>query len=182
MLKKLALISLGALLAVIVLGVTGLVYAQTQTPDGRYGYGPGMMGGRGGFGPGGMMGRYADGSYGVLHKYMLEAWAEAFDMTVEDLQARLNDGDTMWVIAQEKGLSQDEFYKLMVEVHKKAIEAALADGAISQQQADWMLSRGPMMGAGAGFGPCHGGGFGPGTGPGRGPWGQPTATPTEPAG
>lgn len=170
MLKNIMLIVAGMLLGVIVLGVAGYAFAQTQTPPTPWG--PGMKSGRGG----GMMGGTGQG---VLHDYMLKAWAEAFEMSPEELQARLNQGDTMSTIAQEKGLSQEAFFQMMAGVRTKAIQAAVADGVITQQQAEWMLSHMNRMGSG-GFGARGGGnrGFG---GRGGGPcWGTPQAT--EPAG
>jgi len=164
MFKNILLIIAGMLLGAIVLGVAGYAFAQTQTPPTPWG--PGMMNGRGG-----MMG---GAGTGVLHDYMLKAWAEAFDMSVDDLQARLNQGATMGTIAQEKGLSQEAFFQMMAGVRTKAIQQAVADGVISQQQADWMLSRMNHMGRG-GFG------FGNGKwGFGCPYWGTPQAT--EPAG
>lgn len=174
MLKNILLVVAGMLIAVVVLGVAGLAYAQTQTPDGLLGQG--RMGGRGMDGAwkmGGRGGMMGGAGQGLLHEYMVKAWAEAFEMKVEDLQARLDQGDTMWTIAQEKGLSQEAFSQLWQEVRAKAIQAAVADGVITQQQADWMLSH---QGGRGGAGGCQGMG-----GAGRGPRFQ-SPQATEPAG
>lgn len=157
MFKNVLFVVAGMLIAVIVLGVAGFAYAQTQTPDGLFGQG--RMGGRGTDGAwkmGGRGGMMGSAGQGLLHDYMLQAWADAFEMKVEDLQARLDQGDTMWTIAQEKGLSQEAFYQLRQEVRSTAIQAAVADGVITQEQADWMLShQGGRGGRGAG-GACPG--------------------------
>jgi hypothetical protein len=147
--KKLMIVGVVLVVAVLALGVAGFASAQApnptpQTPFGAGGmmHGGGMMG-RGK--SGGMMG----GGEGLLHEYMIQGWAEAFEMSVEDLEARIAEGDPMSVVAGEKGLTTEEFQALMVEVRSEAIQAALADGVITQEQADWMLSR-PLMGRAAG--------------------------------
>ena len=184
--KKALLIGTIALVAVIAFGVVGYAAAQTITPTpnapfGGQGYGRGgMMGGRGG----GMMGRGQQGGIdGPMHTYMVAAFAKALDMTAEDLEAEIDAGKTMWQVAEEKSLSVEEFQTLMVEARTAALKAAVADGVITQAQADWMLSRMQGRGgAGGSYGsggcPMHGGGFGPGGGRWNSPSGQPTLTPS----
>jgi hypothetical protein len=124
---------------------------------GQGGFGRGMMGARGlnggkGFG---MMGGHGQGP---LHEYMVAEFAVAFDLTVETLEARLDAGDTMWTIAQEQGFTQEQFRTLMADARTTAINQAVANGIITQEQADWMLERMSQMmesGFGPGFGPCH---------------------------
>ena len=176
--KKILVISAIVGVVLVSLGVAGYAYAQTLTPPGPNGsFGRGMMGGRG---YGMMGGRNVDGGYGHLHQYMIDAWAEVFGMKVEDLQASVDNGDTMWVIAQEKGFTWDKFIETMKDVRTQAIQAAVADGVITQEQADWMQSRIEQMGTmGGGLGPCQGGsGQGRG-GRGGGRW---NLQPQEPAG
>jgi len=144
------------------LAVAGFAFAQQPTPTAPNG--PGMMGGRGG----GMMGE--DG-YGPMHEVMQAAMAEALGITHEELEERLAAGDTAWTIAQEKGLTQEEFFTLMSEARNKAFDQLVADGTLTQEQADWMKSRmGTMMqnGYGDGTGGCMGNGVNGGRrGPGR---------------
>ena len=196
MLKNLLFIGVGFIVAIAVLGVAGFAYAQSQTPpapDSTWapGYGRGMMGGW----------RSSDGQVGPLHDYMVKAMAAALGMDAEELDARIDKGETPWSIAQQKGISQDDFIKLMQEARKSALEQAVADKVITQAQADWMLNRMQGLwnqpGFGMGYGPCHGGfQFGRGGGrrspaaPGTNPWGgpgwrwnaQPTPQSTQPAG
>jgi hypothetical protein len=172
--KKFLTVSAIVVLAILVLGVAGFAYAQSQTPPPPdYPYGRGMMGGWGyrGYSPG-MMGRWGLGGYGPMHEYMEDAFAEALGITHEELEAKLDQGETMWSIAQAQGLSDDEIAKLMVDARTKALEKTVADGVLTQEQADWMSQRMQQM-QDAGFGPgaCHG--FG---GPERGParrWNNP---------
>jgi hypothetical protein len=166
--KKILWISALALIAVAVLGVAGFAYAQTQTPPDAPLFGFGMMRRNGGFGPG-MMRGWGQAGYGPMHTYMVETFAEALGLTPEELQARLDDGETMYTIAQAQGLSDEEFSTLMVEARTKALEDAVADGVLTQEQADWMVQHMAQMQA-SGFGPgncpMHNGANGQGRGPG----------------
>lgn len=142
-------------------GAVGYAYAQRPTPPSTpYGFGPGMMAGRGGQGHmyggrgAGMMGAYADGQ-GPLHKYMVNAFAKALDMTPEDLDARLSAGETMWQVAQAQGLTDEQITDLMITTRAEALQQAVADGVLSQEQADWMSQRMQQGQFGNGNCPMH---------------------------
>lgn len=166
--KKILIIGSILAAAVIALGATGLVYAQTQTPPnpgapyGGYGFrggghGPGMMGGR----FGGFQGQTSDGVYGPLHEYMINALAEAFDLTPAEIEAAHEEGKTLFELAQENGFNVETFRELMIEARTDALNQAAADGVISQEQAEWMQSRMNQMwanGYGPGSGHCDGSG------------------------
>jgi hypothetical protein len=155
-------------IAMLVLGAAGAIgvvaYAQSSTPTPYPGFGPGMMGGRA------MMGGWGSGSYAPMHDTMLQAVAEALGMQPDELQERLANGETMWQIAEAQGLSADEFRSLMSDARSKALEKAVADGVITQEQADWMQDHIDYMwenGFGLGGGPCDGGWGGRRAGPDR---------------
>jgi hypothetical protein len=172
----------GGLVAAVLLAGVGLAYAQTQTPPNQPPvFGGGMMGGGRGYG---MMGggRWQSGDFeGPMHDTMIASLAEGLDMTPEALEAELDAGKTAWQVAQEKGLSLDDFRTLMDEAHDKALEQAVADGILTQEQADWMGSRmdqAQANGFGAGYGPCDGAGFNNWRGNRGGRWSaQPTPAP-----
>ncbi len=154
---------IGAVL--LTLGAAGFAYAQTQTPPNPEtpygGYGPGgrgMIGGR----LGGFRGQISDGAYGPLHTYMIDALADAFDLTPVEIESAHADGKTLFDLAEEKGFTVEEFRALMVDARTAALNQATADGAISQEQADWMLGRMGQMwvdGYGLGSGNCDGTGL-----------------------
>jgi hypothetical protein len=156
--KKLLVVGAVLALAIVALGMAGLVYAQTQTPPTPTfpGYGPGMMGGRGG-----MVGGFQSGNIGPMHDYMVDAYAEALGITVEEFQDRLAGGENMWQIALSLGFSEEAIPGLMIAAHTQALNKAVDDGVLSQEQADWMIQRMAHMQA-QGFGPGAGGcgGFG----------------------
>jgi hypothetical protein len=146
--KKTILIVALVVLAVGALGV-GAAFAQGATPF--TGNGPRVQNGT-----------------GVLHTYMVTAFAEKLGLKVEDVNARLAAGETMYDIAIANGVKAEDFPALMVDVRTKALDAAVKDGVITQAQADWMKSRGfgrggMMNGYGNGTGACpmNGGSFGP---------------------
>jgi hypothetical protein len=161
--KKIVAVLLVVAVAVVALGIAGAAYAQAPNPqapvDGT-GYGYGMMGA--GM-RGGRMGQseFAGTGEGPLHEALIAAFAEKLDLSVEDLDARLEAGETLADIAFEQGLTVDEFKTLMTDAHAQAVAQAVADGTLTQEQADWMAQRGGgrMMGAGSGQG-MHGAGQG----------------------
>jgi hypothetical protein len=164
--KKILIIGTLAIAAVLVFGAVGVAYAQTATPNQT---GSGMQRG----GNSGMMGQVGSG---LLHDYMLAGFADAFGISVEDLQARLDSGETMHDVALSLDMTQEEFNALWITVRTEAINQALADGVLTQDQADWLLTRIAMRQAGGGTctGDCSmsgrggmGGGMG-GMGGGRG--------------
>ncbi len=149
--KKL-LIGFAALaLVVAFLSTTGAVFAQAGTPptpqagNGAYGQGARMGGG------GVMMN--TTGTEGPLHDYLVAAFADKLGMTVADLEARLDSGTTVGQVAADKGLTLDQFRTLMQDARSQASAKAVADGVLTQAQADWMSQRGPAnAGRGAGMG------------------------------
>jgi len=175
----------GALVGIVIsaLVVAGYAFAQTPSPVPQFPFGQGMMGGRqrGGMGQGMMGGARADGQYGPMHEYMEKAFAEALGIPQADLEAALDGGKTMWQVAQEKGLTLEQFQKVMLAARQNAFKQMVADGVITQTQADWMLSRMQNMGGqGGGFGGqggCPGMGGGYNAGP-ASRWNTPPAQPT----
>jgi hypothetical protein len=148
--KKL-IISIALLAMVVVaLGSTSSVFAQAPTPQ-----------------------TTGNGSQlGFLHDEMVMVYAETLGLSVDDLNSRLANGETMAQIAYSTGMTAAEFRTLMTEVRTKAIALAVKNGTITQEQADWMNQRGngQMMGGGTGRGR---GGRGSGTGTGMGQFANP---------
>jgi hypothetical protein len=131
-------ITLSVLLALLALGVfTGAAGAQTTGPG-----------------------------YGLLHDYMAAALADALDLSVDEVEARLTAGETMYAIALAEGVAEDDIPALLADVRTAAVNAAVADGVITQAQADRMLAR--MARQGYGSGTCTMGGTRPQDGTGFG--------------
>jgi hypothetical protein len=126
----------------------------------EYGYGSGgMMGGRG-YDRGGMMGgRGIARGAGIMHDYMISAFASAVGLTVDEVNTRLVSGETLNEIAIAQGKTASDLPALAAQVRQAALDKAVADGVITQAQADLMLERmnnetGQGFGSGFGFGDC----------------------------
>ena len=174
-----------ALFAIVglALGAAGFVYAQSQTPPEPfyshgfgYGHGRGMMGAFGDYGHS-MWGDGDDGCWmggddhdGPVHEAVVSALADALGLSVEEIEERHDAGESMWEIAEAQGLSSEEAYQLMLSVHEAAMEEAVAEGWLTEEQAEWMQEHQEHMremwdrdGEFEGYGPrgghCGGGRF-----------------------
>lgn len=156
--KKTILITALVLLALSALGV-GIVFAQGSQPPTQSGY-------------------------GWMHDYVEQALASKLGLTEAQVEDQLASGKTMYQIALDNGIKQEDLASFMNEIHKDAFANAVKDGVMTQEQADWMLQRMQNRG-GFGFGNCpmhngQGGSFGRGSGfgPGMmGGWGQGSQNP-----
>ena len=125
---------LGALVvALLAVGAYGVTTAYAD--DGDTGRPFGGHGGRGG--------RGLDGAG-------LEAIAEVLGMEPEEMKTALQEGKTLQELADEAGVDMEEIHEVMSALREDAaaereqamrdhIAQALADGTMSQEQADWML-------------------------------------------
>jgi len=116
-------ISLGIMLAlVIVAGAATAVFAQAETPPETPAQREGMPRGE----------RPGNRS---------EFVAEFLGMTVEELQAAHEEGKTIEDLLEEKGISQEDFQAAIQAAQIEALNQAVADGKLTQEQADSMLQR-----------------------------------------
>ncbi|RME63104.1 MAG: hypothetical protein D6790_05270 [Caldilineae bacterium] len=68
----------------------------------------------------------------------LQAMAEALGMTAEELQAALEEGQTLEEIATEQGV---DLQAVMLEQAQEKLAQAVADGKLTQEEADQILER-----------------------------------------
>jgi transposase len=139
--KKKLLIGAGVALIVLLLaglGGAAFVFAQEPTPTFPFG-GRGGSWGRGGFGRGGF--GWARGGMWT----MFDTAAEALGLTPEELFADLREGKSPAEIAEEQGVDVEALYDAMNaargEAMQQALQQAVEDGRITQEQADQMLER-----------------------------------------
>lgn len=71
---------------------------------------------------------------------MHSAIATALGISVADLEAALDAGQTPASLALELGVDYATVRAAMDAVHEAAIQQAVADGLITQEQANWILS------------------------------------------
>jgi hypothetical protein len=83
------------------------------------------------------------GSGMVKEQVGLTAAAEALGMTVDELSNQLWAGETLSSLAEEKGVElttvQEAMQAARATEAKTQIEQAVADGTMTQEQADWLL-------------------------------------------
>ena len=83
-----------------------------------------------------------DGHDGVLREYMHAALAAELGMSVEELEASIAAGEKLHDIAEALGLDQEAFVSMVETASQNALDAALADAVITQQEYDAILKRG----------------------------------------
>lgn len=127
---------------IVALFVTGPVFAQGNGPSAPVAPGTGnggMIGARG------MRGTdapaFAAGDE-VLHDAMIAFYAQELGMPVDELSARMDAGETLAQIAAEKGLTFEQVRALIASAQSQAIDQAVKDGTLTQEQAEWMKQRG----------------------------------------
>ena len=147
--KKIIVIAIIGAVVLAVAAFAGVVYVNAQTPS------PNTPGGY--WGMGWMMG----GNGGTpMYEYMHTALAEKLGIPETELESRLSNGETMWQIAQSKGLTTEQFNQWMIDARNSALDKMVAAKQITQAQADQMKQR--MTGLNAGGCPMLGGrGAGP---------------------
>jgi hypothetical protein len=151
--KKTVLITVLVLMALVVTGV-GIVSAQEANPP--YG-GRGMHNGQ-----------------GAMHTFMVTEFARELSLNVNDINTRLAAGETMYDIALSAGVKADDVPAIMQKVRAAALDAAVKANVITQEQANWMKSRGYGQGGmhSNGTGDCTGTGLQGNRGAGNGMMGQ----------
>lgn len=180
------------LVAVATLAYAGLAYAQDTVPttpttptyeggimERAWGGSVRGMGNRGSMmgtagrammGGGTMLG----GIDGPMHAYMLDAYAQVLGLTTEEIQTQIDTGKTMWQIVADQGYNDDEIKSVMLQARTVAINAMVADGLLTQEQADFRIERMSQMFSSVEGCPMTGAGTR--SMQGRGRWSQP-ATP-----
>ena len=95
-------------------------------------------------------GQGTQNSMGALYNYIAPAIADALGMTVEELEA-MRENKELRGFVEEQGFSRAEMQTMMQDARTAALGAALAEGAITQEQFENMQARGGRRGG-------HGGG------------------------
>jgi hypothetical protein len=138
---------LAALIAALTISIfaTGVAFAQGRGPGG---------GGNGSSPVTQPAGRTLNTSLNVtLSTYMTPAMAEILGLTAADLGARLDAGETFNSIALSLGYTADQLPALMTSVRALAVDAAIAAGVITADQAALLPAN---QYSGTGTGVCDG--------------------------
>lgn len=157
--KKQKVFGIAILVVVAMLVVaTGVVFAAGLTQAGppysnenvgdNYGpyWGP-MHGRRGGWS--------SEAPFPPMHEAMVQAVADATSLTVEEINARIAEGERLFTIALDAGMEEADFIELMTETREAFLADALENDWISEEQYQWMMERGSGSSFGPGYGGCH---------------------------
>ncbi|MEA3374999.1 MAG: hypothetical protein U9R72_02180 [Chloroflexota bacterium] len=144
-------------LALLLAGLSGVAVVSAQETD-ESDDGPGCwLWGRGLFG----FGRGGDWT-------MFDTVADELGLTAEELFSEMHEGKSLKEIAEDQGVDLDAMQETLEaarnQAMRDAIEQAVDDGEMSQEQGDWLLEgleKGYMPGRGFG-GAFRRGGRGPG--------------------
>lgn len=99
-----------------------------------------------------------DGERGALRPYVEEATAGILGITVEELQAAHEDGTRLAELIEAAGLKPETFKQAMEAALPDVVAQALEDGAITVDQANFILENGlrrPGRQPRRGFGPLN---------------------------
>lgn len=118
-------------------------FSNWSMMDGYGGHENGMMGPGFGMMEYDMMGWY--GEEGPMHESMIDALAEELNLSPQEIESRHDDGESMWEIAQNEGLSDEEIGQLMSSAHDAALENSVNEGWLTPEQAEWMNEHMDMM-------------------------------------
>jgi hypothetical protein len=126
MIKKIAAV-VGTAVLVTALGLfaVGTVFAEDPTPTPSA---PTPWGGA--------WGRMCRGA-GIIS----DAVTELLGMTPEEIFTERSAGKTLSQIANEKGVTDQQVIDAVLAGQQEAIDQAVADGKITQEQADWLVAR-----------------------------------------
>jgi hypothetical protein len=153
-LKAGALLLAGILIGLIIQFGVSSALAQTPIPNfvrGQHMFNGGMPGHMGGpmghmGGPRGHRGGMGE-HHGIIDRDAMHAkMAEAFGLTVEEFEAALAEGKKPHQLAEELGIDFAQVQETMKAAHAEALAEAVANGAITQEEADRIQAHHEQMG------------------------------------
>jgi len=68
------------------------------------------------------------------YDYVESVLKDKLGITDEEITTGLNSGKTMYALAQEKGMTEDQFKEALLEERNKAIDKTVADGTITNEE------------------------------------------------
>lgn len=89
---------------------------------------------------------------GEFRELFLENMAEALGTTREELQSRVDDGEKLCDVLADYGYEGEALQELKESVKQETVAEALADGLITEEQAEKILSKSGRKGPGRGNG------------------------------
>jgi hypothetical protein len=131
--KKSLIAVLVAAVLVASFSVVGSVYAQSETPEYGYGYGNGIQ-----------QQLQTEDGLGLYHDEIMAAFSEALGLSVEEIEARIEAGETIAEIALAEGLTFEEFKELMPVGNFGARSAARMGRGMMANGENAQFTQGPL--------------------------------------
>ncbi|MBI9044194.1 MAG: hypothetical protein JEZ06_06900 [Anaerolineaceae bacterium] len=85
---------------------------------------------------------------GQLSDDMAAYYADALGIPVETLKAVEDAGQTLYEIGTEYGFSTEQIAQMQADARSNALDLSVANGTITEEQAEWLKSRGNTGGYG----------------------------------
>lgn len=147
------------LTAILLLAATGVVAANSL----RHGRGPANRETEGNFeddymwGPMHGFNGYSDqeGNSTSLHSLMIEKLSEVSELSVEEIENRIKNGENMITIAIEAGVSLEDYYQMMVDTRRSYFGESEDQGQLSEEGYQWMFDHMKEIERQSFFGGCH---------------------------
>jgi len=79
---------------------------------------------------------------GMLADIIHQNLADALGISLDEIDSLVGDGQTLAEIAVSQGFDLTEFKDLMIQARVDALAEAVELGSLTQEQADWLASRG----------------------------------------
>lgn len=95
------------------------------------------------------------GDLGSGFGLMVESLADVSELTQEEIEARINNGEHLFTIAADAGVSQEDFYQMMFDVRGSYAEGVVEQGQLSDDY-PWMLDHMDEFQGQPFYGGCHG--------------------------
>jgi len=74
-----------------------------------------------------------------LHNRMVESLAEVSGLTVEEIDERFNNSDHLFYVAMEAGVTQQDYFRIMLDIRRSYLEDLIKEGDISEEDYQWMF-------------------------------------------
>jgi uncharacterized protein YidB (DUF937 family) len=88
----------------------------------------------------------------LYHDEMEQAVADALNITIEDLETARAEGQRLFEIAEEQGLDPEQVQEALETAREEIVDQAVADGVLTEEQAERMSGFGPGFGGPGGRG------------------------------
>jgi len=101
---------------------------------------------------------YSDQERGFksLHSFIFESIADISDLTVEEIEERINDGEHLFTIAIDAGVSQENYFQTMFDARESYFEDTTDEDRFREDNFQWMFGHMDEFQKSPFYGGCHG--------------------------